>query len=79
MMNSCYRNPNKNPDGTYTADAWPKYTQAQMEYLNLTVESDYAKGAKRTGTRREQFSEKKFQVADHGESSAPSGSHICPD
>ncbi|KAK0404447.1 hypothetical protein QR680_017458 [Steinernema hermaphroditum] len=50
--------PNKNPDGTYTPDIWPLYTASSMEYMNLTVESDYAKGAKRIGTgpRRKQCS-----------------------
>ncbi|VDK42790.1 unnamed protein product [Anisakis simplex] len=49
-------NPNINPDGTYTPDVWPKYTQAKMEYMNLTVESDYNNGAARIGTgpRRKQ-------------------------
>ncbi|MFH4974138.1 hypothetical protein AB6A40_000847 [Gnathostoma spinigerum] len=49
-------NPNLNPDGTYTTDVWPQYTSASMEYINLTVESDYLKGAGRTGTgpRRKQ-------------------------
>ncbi|EJW82611.1 hypothetical protein WUBG_06478 [Wuchereria bancrofti] len=51
-------NPNKNPDGTYTSDVWPQYTQATMEYMNLTVESDYYAGASRIGTgpRRKQCS-----------------------
>ncbi|CEF63281.1 Acetylcholinesterase [Strongyloides ratti] len=43
-------NPNKNPDGTFTADNWPKYTQHTMEYMNLTIESAYANGAKLIGT-----------------------------
>uniref|UniRef100_A0A0M3IC66 Acetylcholinesterase n=1 Tax=Ascaris lumbricoides TaxID=6252 RepID=A0A0M3IC66_ASCLU len=49
-------NPNRNPDGTYTADVWPQYTQSSMEYMNLTVESDYNNGASRVGTgpRRKQ-------------------------
>ncbi|VDM46626.1 unnamed protein product [Toxocara canis] len=49
-------NPNRNPDGTYTADVWPQYTQSSMEYMNLTVESDYNNGASRIGTgpRRKQ-------------------------
>lgn len=52
------RNPNKNPDGTYTPDVWPKYTQTTMEYMNLTIESDYYTGASRIGTgpRRKQCS-----------------------
>ncbi|KAI6191725.1 Carboxylic ester hydrolase [Aphelenchoides bicaudatus] len=37
--------PNKNKDGTYMADNWPKYNSQTMEYMNLTVESDYQKGA----------------------------------
>uniref|UniRef100_A0A183E1E0 Carboxylic ester hydrolase n=1 Tax=Gongylonema pulchrum TaxID=637853 RepID=A0A183E1E0_9BILA len=51
-------NPNKNPDGTYTADVWPMYTQASMQYINLTVESDYSAGASRIGVgpRRKQCS-----------------------
>ncbi|KAL3990115.1 Acetylcholinesterase 1 [Acanthocheilonema viteae] len=51
-------NPNKNPDETYTPDVWPRYTQATMEYMNLTVESDYYAGASRIGTgpRRKQCS-----------------------
>ncbi|KAM3715925.1 Acetylcholinesterase [Dirofilaria immitis] len=51
-------NPNKNPDGTYTSDVWPLYTQSSMEYMNLTVESDYYAGASRIGTgpRRKQCS-----------------------
>jgi len=49
-------NPNKNPDGTFRSDRWPLYTPSKMEYLNLTVESDYEKGAHRTGSgpRRKQ-------------------------
>uniref|UniRef100_A0A914E4M1 Carboxylic ester hydrolase n=1 Tax=Acrobeloides nanus TaxID=290746 RepID=A0A914E4M1_9BILA len=48
--------PNKNPDGTYTPDTWPPYNSASMEYMNLTIELDYTKGAKRIGTgpRRKQ-------------------------
>uniref|UniRef100_A0A1I7VPP9 Carboxylic ester hydrolase n=1 Tax=Loa loa TaxID=7209 RepID=A0A1I7VPP9_LOALO len=51
-------NPNKNPDGTYTSDVWPQYTQTTMEYMNLTVESNYYAGASRIGTgpRRKQCS-----------------------
>lgn len=31
------------------ADHWPKYNAQTMEYMNLTIESDYQKGAKRVG------------------------------
>uniref|UniRef100_A0A915CVF9 Acetylcholinesterase n=1 Tax=Ditylenchus dipsaci TaxID=166011 RepID=A0A915CVF9_9BILA len=48
--------PNKNPDGTYTVDTWPPYNAQSMEYMNLTVESDYSTGSKRIGSgpRRKQ-------------------------
>ncbi|GMT05138.1 hypothetical protein PENTCL1PPCAC_27312, partial [Pristionchus entomophagus] len=41
--------PNKNEDGSYTTDPWPKYNAASMQYMNLTVESDYSSGASRLG------------------------------
>ncbi|KAF8386834.1 ace-1 [Pristionchus pacificus] len=41
--------PNKNEDGSYTTDPWPKYNAASMQYMNLTVESDYTAGAGRLG------------------------------
>lgn len=49
-------NPNKNEDGTYTPDVWPEYESSRMEYMNLTIESDYSNGAHRIGTgpRRKQ-------------------------
>ncbi|EYC20675.1 hypothetical protein Y032_0021g361 [Ancylostoma ceylanicum] len=40
--------PNKNEDGTYTPDVWPKYNAQSMEYMNLTVESAYP-NSRRTG------------------------------
>uniref|UniRef100_A0A0N4ZSR4 Carboxylic ester hydrolase n=1 Tax=Parastrongyloides trichosuri TaxID=131310 RepID=A0A0N4ZSR4_PARTI len=43
-------NPNKNPDGTFTADNWPKYDHHTMQYINLTVESAYSNGAKLIGS-----------------------------
>ncbi|KAL3072871.1 hypothetical protein niasHS_017845 [Heterodera schachtii] len=49
--------PNRNADGSYTADTWPTYNTKSMEYMNLTVESDYSlRGARRIGTgpRRKQ-------------------------
>ncbi|VDN06457.1 unnamed protein product [Thelazia callipaeda] len=41
-----------------TGYVWPLYTQVSMEYMNLTVESDYNAGASRIGTgpRRKQCS-----------------------
>ncbi|KAK6019608.1 hypothetical protein OSTOST_14750 [Ostertagia ostertagi] len=47
--------PNKNEDGTYTTDVWPKYNGESMEYMNMTVESAYPT-SQRTGhgPRREQ-------------------------
>ncbi|CAD5234649.1 unnamed protein product [Bursaphelenchus xylophilus] len=42
--------PNKNPDGTYTLDTWPPYDEKTMTYMNLTVESQYNAGARRTGS-----------------------------
>lgn len=43
--------PNTNPDGSYTPDNWPKYTANTMQFMNLTVESDYReRGAKRIGS-----------------------------
>lgn len=44
-----FRDPNKNPDGTYTLDTWPPYDANTMTYMNLTVESQYNEGAGRTG------------------------------
>uniref|UniRef100_A0A914KX18 Carboxylic ester hydrolase n=1 Tax=Meloidogyne incognita TaxID=6306 RepID=A0A914KX18_MELIC len=42
--------PNHNPDNSYISD-WPPYNSKTMEYINLTIESDYIqKGAKRIGT-----------------------------
>ncbi|KAI6173497.1 Carboxylic ester hydrolase [Aphelenchoides besseyi] len=41
--------PNKNKDGTYTTDTWPPYSSRTMDYMNLTVESDYSNGAQRIG------------------------------
>lgn len=51
-----FSNPNRNPDGTYTSDVWPLYMQNSMEYMNLTVETDYNSGASHIGTgpRRKQ-------------------------
>uniref|UniRef100_A0A183CQB9 COesterase domain-containing protein n=1 Tax=Globodera pallida TaxID=36090 RepID=A0A183CQB9_GLOPA len=49
--------PNRNQDGSYTADTWPTYNAKSMEYMNLSVESDYVqRGARRIGTgpRRKQ-------------------------
>ncbi|CAD6185212.1 unnamed protein product [Caenorhabditis auriculariae] len=40
--------PNKNDDGSYTSDIWPKYVASSMEYMNLTVEKAYPDG-KRIG------------------------------
>ncbi|KAK6030401.1 hypothetical protein OSTOST_03460 [Ostertagia ostertagi] len=50
-----YSDPNKNEDGTYTTDVWPKYNGESMEYMNMTVESAYPT-SQRTGhgPRREQ-------------------------
>lgn len=33
--------PNRNEDGSYTPDVWPKYTSTSMEYMNMTVEQSY--------------------------------------
>lgn len=33
--------PNKNEDGSFTQDVWPKYNSVSMEYMNMTVESSY--------------------------------------
>ncbi|CAO4383000.1 unnamed protein product [Caenorhabditis nigoni] len=33
--------PNKNEDGSFTQDIWPKYNSVSMEYMNMTVESSY--------------------------------------
>lgn len=42
--------PNHNPDNSYISD-WPPYNSKTMEYINLTIESDYIqKGARRIGT-----------------------------
>ncbi|KAI6244205.1 Carboxylic ester hydrolase [Aphelenchoides fujianensis] len=43
------RDPNKNKDGSYTPDTWPPYDPRSMDYMNLTVERDYADGAQRIG------------------------------
>ncbi|CAK5072233.1 unnamed protein product [Meloidogyne enterolobii] len=54
--------PNRNPDNSYISD-WPPYNSKTMEYINLTIESDYIqKGAKRIGTgpRRKQCNFWKF-------------------
>ncbi|VDO31874.1 unnamed protein product, partial [Haemonchus placei] len=40
--------PNKNEDGTYTTDVWPKYNGQLMEYMNMTIESAYP-NSRRTG------------------------------
>ncbi|PIO75483.1 acetylcholinesterase tetramerization domain protein [Teladorsagia circumcincta] len=40
--------PNKNEDGTYTTDVWPKYNGQSMEYMNMTIESAYP-SPRRTG------------------------------
>lgn len=44
-----FRDPNKNKDGSYTADTWPPYNAQSQEYMNLTIEDDYAIGAARLG------------------------------
>lgn len=36
--------PNRNPDGSLTPDSWPPYNANSMEYMNLTVESQYLAG-----------------------------------
>ncbi|CAJ0954004.1 unnamed protein product, partial [Mesorhabditis belari] len=68
--------PNKNDDGTYTQDVWPKYVANSMEYMNLTIESQYADGAKRIahGPRQKECTFWKFYVpnlmsalADYGD------------
>ncbi|CAI5455157.1 unnamed protein product [Caenorhabditis angaria] len=41
--------PNKNEDGSYTADVWPKYNPTSMEYMNMTVESSYPRKHQRIG------------------------------
>lgn len=41
--------PNRNPDSSYVPEVWPPFTPEKMEYVNLTVESDYLHGAKRVG------------------------------
>jgi acetylcholinesterase len=41
--------PNKNSDGTFTADPWPLYNAHTMDYMNLTVQSDYSNGASKIG------------------------------
>ncbi|KAF7633363.1 Carboxylic ester hydrolase [Meloidogyne graminicola] len=42
--------PNHNSDNSYNSD-WPLYNSKTMEYINLTIESDYIqKGSKRLGT-----------------------------
>ncbi|PAV56196.1 hypothetical protein WR25_09512 [Diploscapter pachys] len=35
--------PNRNEDGSYTQDVFPKYAPGTMEYMNMTVESSYSK------------------------------------
>ncbi|PIO62832.1 Carboxylesterase [Teladorsagia circumcincta] len=46
--------PNKNEDGTRTTDIWPKYNGESMEYMDMTVKSEYPP-SRRTGNgpRRE--------------------------
>ncbi|PIO64068.1 hypothetical protein TELCIR_14316, partial [Teladorsagia circumcincta] len=46
--------PNKNEDGTPTKDIWPKYNSESMEYMDMTVASEYPP-SRRTGSgpRRE--------------------------
>lgn len=41
--------PNRNPDGSLTPDSWPPYNANSMEYMNLTVKSQYLAGARRIG------------------------------
>ncbi|VDD92172.1 unnamed protein product [Enterobius vermicularis] len=51
-------NPNTNPDGSQFMLDWPLYTKATMQYMNLTVDSEYDRGSKwiGTGPRRKQCS-----------------------
>ncbi|WKY15850.1 hypothetical protein Q1695_000938 [Nippostrongylus brasiliensis] len=48
FYDECSCDPNKNEDGTYTADVWPKYNAQSMEYMNMTIESAYP-SSRRTG------------------------------
>lgn len=38
-----FSDPNRNEDGSYTQDVFPKYAPGTMEYMNMTVESSYSK------------------------------------